>query len=157
MSYQIYSSEINNPTLSVLLAPGAKMPRRAHHTDAGADLYALFAEPDNLDQRIELEPGKQILVDTGVSIKIPTGYAGFLHARSSQRSKGITCWGTGIIDSGFRGSLKVVLSNQSTTNYVITPNMAIAQLVIQPVVLCSFADVWNDADRGTGGFGSTNK
>lgn len=149
-------NEARNPKLDVLLAPGAKLPRRAHATDAGADLFALFTEPEAVES-IQLAPGSQILVDTGVSVKIPPGYGGFLHARSSQRSKGITCWGTGIIDSDYRGSLKVVLSNQSNKPYIITPDMAIAQLVIQRVELVDFVDCWNDTDRGNGGFGSTNK
>jgi dUTP pyrophosphatase len=150
-------NEVGNPKIDILLAPGAKPPKRAHPTDAGADLFALFTEPGMENPRIELEPGNQILVDTGVSVKIPPNYAGFLHARSSQRNKGITCWGTGIIDSDYRGSLKVVLSNQSNKTYTITPDMAIAQLVIQRVQLVDFVDCWNDTDRGNGGFGSTNK
>jgi len=160
MSYILNNNVTSASTgigIDILLAPGAKPPKRAHPTDAGADLFALFTEPGIVEPRIELEPGSQILVDTGVSVKIPPGYGGFLHARSSQRSKGITCWGTGIIDSDYRGSLKVVLSNQGTKNYVITPDMAIAQLVIHHVELVDFVDCCNDTDRGTGGFGSTNK
>lgn len=129
------------------------MPERAHPTDAGADLYALL-EPDST---LVIAPGAQMLVDTGVSIKIPEGYGGFLHARSSQRNKGITCLGTGIIDSAYRGNLKVVLSNQSPVDYVIDESTKIAQLVIQRVELVEFLDVWNDTARGTGGFGSTGK
>ena len=148
-------NEARKPAIDVLLAPGAKLPRRAHPTDAGADLFALFTEQGLIDPRIELEPGSQILVDTGVAVKIPPGFGGFVDARSSQRNKGITCWGTGIIDAAYRGTIKVVLSNQGSTLYTITPDTAIAQLVIKRVELVEFVDCWNDTDRGLGGFGST--
>lgn len=135
------------------LAPGAKVPERANETDAGADLFPLMPEGDIL----VIQPGQQRLVDTGVAVKIPANYAGFLHARSSQRVKGITCWGTGIIDSDYRGTLKVVISNQSTVDYVIDASTKIAQLVIQRVELVEFIDGWNDTNRGVNGFGSTGK
>ena len=151
------------------LQPGAKMPERAHPTDAGADLFCWLhswaipspfhvpATHPGEKSKLVIPPGKQMLVDTGVSMKIPEGYAGFLHARSSQRSKGITCWGTGIIDSAYRGGIKVVLYNGSEIDYVIENGDKIAQLVIQKVELTEFIDLWNDTARGTGGFGSTGK
>lgn len=141
---------IGVPGIAVKLEPGATLPKRAHPTDAGADLFPL--EP------FTLEPGEQKMIDTGVSVKIPTGYAGFLHVRSSQRKSGITGWGTGIIDSDYRGTLRVILKNNSSiTQYGASKDTAIAQLVIQKVELVEFVDIWNDTERGAGGFGSTNK
>lgn len=137
------------PGIAVKLEPGATLPKRAHPTDAGADLFPL--EP------FILSPGVQKMIDTGVSIKIPVNYAGFLHVRSSQRKNGITGWGTGIIDSDYRGTLRVILKNNSDVEYAVTKETAIAQLVIQKVELVEFVDIWNDTDRGAGGFGSTNK
>lgn len=136
------------------LEPGAKLPERAHPTDAGADMFALLGEGA---PSIVIAPGEQKTVDTGVAVKVPEGYGGFLHARSSQRSKSITCWGTGIIDSEYRGTILVVISNQGTKDYVVDRETKIAQLVIQAVELVGFIDGWNDTERGTGGFGSTGK
>ena len=130
-----------------------RLPTRANASDAGADLYAAL----NGNQTITILPGKQYLVDTGVSVKIPYGYAGFIHMRSSQRTKGITGWGTGIIDSDYRGNLKVIICNNGNDQYVIDKDTKIAQLVIQRVELVDFVDFWNDTERGTGGFGSTGK
>lgn len=127
----------------------AKMPRRAHPTDAGADLFSV--------ENVVLLPGAKRLVDTGVAVKIPVGYGGFILNRSSQRNKLITSLGTGLIDSDYRGNIKVVIYNQSDAPYEITTDTAIAQLVIQKVELLDFVDIWNDTDRGANGFGSTGK
>lgn len=132
---------------------GCRLPTRANPSDAGADLYAALSD----DQKLVILPGEQYLVDTGVSVKIPSGYAGFIHMRSSQRVKGLTAWGTGIIDSEYRGNLKVIICNNGDDAYVIDKDTKIAQLVIQRVELVEFVDYWNDTDRGTGGFGSTGK
>jgi len=138
----------SNPVIECLLAPGAKLPQRAHPTDAGADLFS-YAE-------YEIYPGEQILVDTGVAVKVYKGFAGFVYNRSSQGKKGIVIpHGVGVIDSDYRGNLKVLLKNISDDPYKISTGDRIAQLVIQPVVLVTFKDIWNDTQRGTGGFGST--
>jgi len=138
----------NNPVLECMVQPGAKLPKRAYSTDAGADLFSLEA--------CEIYPGEQKLVDTGVAIKIPRGFAGFIYNRSSQGKVGITIpHGVGVIDSDYRGNLKVLLKNISEDPYKIELGDRIAQLVIQPVQLVDFKDIWNDTARGTGGFGST--
>jgi dUTP pyrophosphatase len=141
---------IPEPTIYCQLQPGAHLPQRAHPTDAGADLRALEAH--------EIYPGEQKLVDTGVAVKIPRGFAGFIFNRSSQGKKGITIpHSVGVIDSDYRGNLKVLLKNISEDPYVIEPGDRIAQLVVQRVELPTFRDVWNDTQRGTGGFGSTGQ
>jgi len=137
-----------NPQLECLVQPGAQLPKRAHPTDAGADLFSV--------EDCELYPGEQKLVDTGVAIKIPRGYAGFIYNRSSQGKKGITIpHSVGVIDSDYRGNLKVLLKNISEDPYKISVGDRIAQLVIQPIQLVDFKDIWNDTARGTRGFGST--
>ena len=139
------------PSLLCKLEPGAQLPQRAHATDAGADLCAWLP-----GGALEIYPGEQKLVDTGVAIKIPEGYAGFVYNRSSQGKKGITIpHSVGVIDSDYRGTIKVLLKNNSEDPYKIEPGDRIAQLVIQRVELVGFVDVWNDTQRGTGGFGST--
>ena len=136
------------PALECQLKPGAKLPERAHHSDAGADLFAC--------ESLEIYPNEQKLVDTGIAIKIPQGFAGFVYNRSSQGKKGITIpHSVGVIDSGYRDTIKVLLKNIGDDPYKITAGDRIAQLVIQKVELVGFKDIWNDSTRGTGGFGST--
>jgi dUTP pyrophosphatase len=142
-----YSTE---PTIDCQLQPGAHLPQRAHPTDAGADLFS--------NEHCEIYPGEQKLVDTGVAVKIPRGFAGFIYNRSSQGKRGITIpHSVGVIDSDYRGNLKVLLKNISEDPHVITVGDRIAQLVVQRVELPTFRDAWNDTQRGTGGFGSTGQ
>ncbi len=134
--------------LECQLKPGAQLPYRAHPTDAGADLMS--------NEDLEIYPNEQKLVDTGIAIKIPHGFAGFVYNRSSQGKKGITIpHSVGVIDSGYRDTIKVLLKNIGDDPYKITAGDRIAQLVIQKVELVGFKDIWNDSTRGTGGFGST--
>jgi dUTP pyrophosphatase len=136
--------------LECQVQPGAQLPVRAHSTDAGADLFAY--------EQHEIYPNEQKLVDTGIAIKIPEGYGGFIFNRSSQGKKGITIpHSVGVIDSDYRGNLKVLLKNIGDDPYKISVGDRIAQLVIMPVLLVNFKDIWNDTQRGTGGFGSTGQ
>lgn len=136
--------------LECQVQPGAQLPKRAHATDAGADLFAY--------ESCEIYPGEQKLVDTGIAIKIPEGYGGFIFNRSSQGKKGISIpHSVGVIDSDYRGNLKVLLKNISDDPHKIEVGDRIAQLVIMPVLLVEFKDIWNDTQRGTGGFGSTGQ
>ena len=139
-----------NPVIECRVDDPAFLPCRAHPTDAGADLKST--------ENLEIYPGEQKLVDTGVAVKIPEGYGGFLFNRSSQGKNGITIpHSVGVIDSDYRGNIKVILKNIGTEPYRIAIGSRVAQLVIMPVLLCGFVDAWNDTDRGTGGFGSTGK
>jgi dUTP pyrophosphatase len=150
----VTTSVVLDPTVKIecLLQPGAKLPHRQHRYDAGADLFAYL--PDM--KPISIYPGEQTMVDTGVAVRIPKGYAGFVYNRSSQGKRGIGIPNSvGVIDSEYRGTIKVLLKNFSDEPYKIDPLDRIAQLVIQPVVLATFVDIWNDTERGTNGFGST--
>ena len=142
--------------LAMSLLPGAKAPNRAHPTDAGSDLHAYFGA-DLPGAYMDIEPGAQQLIDTGVALKIPVGYAGFVMPRSSMRAKGVTSWGDGLIDSAYRGTIKIVLANRGTETFRIKAGDRIGQIVIQQIELVDFVDIWNDTSRGTGGFGSTGK
>ena len=138
------------PELECMVQPDAQLPKRAHPSDAGADLFSY--------ESCEIYPGEQKLVDTGIAIKIPEGYGGFIFNRSSQGKKGITIpHSVGVIDSDYRGNLKVLLKNIGEDPYKIEVGDRIAQLVIMPVLLPEFKDIWNDTQRGTGGFGSTGQ
>jgi dUTP pyrophosphatase len=146
----ITSASLNNLsfTIDCQVKPGAQLPKRAHYSDAGADLFSY--------EDLEIYPNEQKLVDTGIAVKIPQGYAGFVYNRSSQGKKGITIpHSVGVIDSGYRDTIKVLLKNIGDDPYKIAAGDRIAQLVIQKVELVGFKDIWNDSSRGTGGFGST--
>jgi dUTP pyrophosphatase len=135
------------------LDPDLVMPAYATEGDAGADLVA--------SQAITLPPGGgRALVPTGAAIAIPNGYAGFVQPRSGLAMRhGVTCLNSpGLIDSGYRGELKVLLVNTDPTEpFEIERGDRIAQLVIQRVEHASFVEVDElpDSVRGDGGFGST--
>jgi dUTP pyrophosphatase len=140
--------------IQCMVSPGAKLPQRAHPSDAGADLFAWF-EPGQ-PQECEIFPQDQKMIDTGIAVKIPYGHAGFVYNRSSQGKRGIQIpHSVGIIDSDYRGTIKVILKNLGEDPYKICAGDRIAQLVVQQVELVTFQDIWNDTQRGTGGFGST--
>lgn len=133
------------------------MPYRAHPTDAGADLTSIA---DHI-----IYPGDKAMVDTGVSIRIPLGYAGLVYNRSSQGKVRVSLANSvGVIDTSYRGNIKVLLVNEGEDPYVIANRSTrIAQLVITPCLLAEFSlweathkdKEWEDTDRGVGGFGST--
>ena len=131
------------------------LPTYAKEGDAGADLVA--------NENVMLSPaGGRALISTGVAIAIPEGYAGFVQPRSGLAAKhGVTCLNTpGLIDSGYRGELKVLLVNTDPeTPFEVVKGERIAQLVIQRVESVEFIEVeaLSDSDRGSGGFGSTGR
>lgn len=136
------------PIQCLKIDPKAMLPVRANPFDAGADLYAA--------ESLEILPGKSALVTTGIGMKIPRGYAGFVDPRSSMRTKGLTTHGTGIIDSDYRGPIKVFIHNMGDDRFVVQQYITrIGQITIVPVMLPQFIDSWNDTERGVGGFGST--
>ena len=126
-------------------------PSRAHNTDAGLDLYV----PEG--QACLVRRGAVYTIDLGVRVAIPDGYYGQLTLRSSAGQKGLTMpHGVGIIDSGYRGNLKVAVT--TLTEPVLVPARdRICQLVIlpQPTVEVSHGVVDDNTERNTGGFGST--
>lgn len=134
---------------------GGTVPSYAHPGDAGADLVAAEA--------VTLKAGGgRALVGTGLRVAIPVGYAGFVLPRSGLALKhGITCLNTpGLIDSGYRGELKVLLVNTDpATDFDVKLGDRIAQLVIQRVETAEFVavDELDDHVRGEGGFGSTGR
>lgn len=143
--------------VKIKLSDPKAMPLRAHPTDAGADL---FSSHDSF----LLYPGDKKLVDTGVAIKIPVNWVGLVYNRSSQGKLEISIpHSVGVIDSDYRGNIKVLLKNNGEDPYEINKyTTRIAQLVIVPIMLPKFEVVnpnheeWDDTSRGVGGFGSTN-
>jgi dUTP pyrophosphatase len=147
--YDIHTYKSITPTqIACQVSDVRLLPKRAHKTDAGADLFSV--------SDLVIRPGQDAMIDTGLAMKIPEGYGGFVLNRSSQRVKMITSFGAGLIDSDYRGNIKVFLYNGGIDEYKIKAfETKIAQLVLMPVLLCEFFDSWNDTERGTGGFGST--
>jgi dUTP pyrophosphatase len=134
------------------LHDGATLPARAYEGDAGLDLSAC--------ERVELGPGERAVVGTGLTVAIPDGHAGFVQPRSGLAARhGITVLNTpGLVDSGYRGELKVVLLNTDRSEqFVVEPGMRIAQLVVLPVALPEPKEVAElpDSQRGEKGFGSS--
>lgn len=137
-----------------LLDDGLPMPRYQHEGDAGLDL------PSRVD--FVLEAGERATVPTGIAVAIPRGYAGFVLIRSGLASRhGISCVNSpGLIDSGYRGEIAVVMINTDKRNsFTIKRGDRIAQLVIQRVEEATLIRVeeLDETSRGAGGFGSTGK
>jgi len=139
----------------VRIDPDLPLPGYSHPGDAGADLVS----------RIEvlLEPnGGRAMVPTGIALAIPDGYAGFVQPRSGLALRhGVTCLNTpGLIDSGYRDELSVLLVNTDPeVPYRVQRGDRIAQLVIQRVESADFIEVatLTDTERGLDGFGSTGR
>lgn len=139
--------------MKIKLDEGARMPTRAHSTDAGLDIYAR-------ESRIVPAHGS-VKFDTGVHIELPKGTVGMLKSKSGLNVKyGITS--EGVIDVGFTGSLVVKLFNHSDVDYLVEKGDKISQLVIIPILtpeleLVQSTDEFNKSDRGDNGFGSSGK
>lgn len=141
--------------LAVKLDDERLMPKRAHRTDAGADLFS--------KEKHIIYPNEMHMVDTGVAVRIPEGYVGLVYSRSGQGKLRIHLANSvGVIDSDYRGPIKIMIVNEGDDPYEIHPFITkIAQLVVTPIMLCDFygyagnEEDWMDTTRGSGGFGST--
>ena len=134
------------------LRPDARVPEHAYADDAGLDLSA--CEP------VELAPGERAVVSTGLAVAIPPGYAGFVQPRSGLAARhGITVVNApGLIDSGYRGEIKVVLLNtDAEATFTAEAGDRIAQLVVVPVPAVELLEVERlpESERGAKGFGSS--
>jgi dUTP pyrophosphatase len=134
------------------LRDDAVLPARAYQGDAGLDLSAC--------ERVELLPGERAVVGTGLAVAIPEGHAGFVQPRSGLADRhGITVVNSpGLIDSGYRGELKVILLNTDTRQrFVVERGMRIAQLVVLEVPGIDLEEVAElpATERGVRGHGSS--
>lgn len=137
------------------LHPNAVLPTYGSAEAAGADLYACLEAP------VTIEPGEIFWVPTGIALEVPKGCAGLVYARSSMGAKrGLAPANkVGVIDSDYRGEIRVVLLNHSKQAQILQPGERVAQFVITPVLQPVYEEVeeLTDTDRGAGGFGSTGK
>lgn len=136
------------------LDEGLPTPKYANPGDAGLDLYSA--------EDVTLQPGERAMIATGIAIAIAPGYAGFVQPRSGLAAKqGLSIVNTpGLIDSGYRGEIKVIALNTDAQNAItINRGDRVAQLVIQEVPLVEIIEVdeLDETDRSDGGFGSSGK
>lgn len=134
------------------LRDDARLPTQAYEGDAGLDLAAC--------EGVTLDPGERAVVPTGIAVEIPEGYAGFVQPRSGLAARnGIGIVNApGLIDSGYRGEIRVVLVNLDPREpYTVEPGARIAQLVIAPVASVRVVETAELAasERGARGFGSS--
>jgi dUTP pyrophosphatase len=137
-----------------LVSDAARLPGRAHEGDAGLDLHA--------SEAATLEPGERASVGTGIAVEVPPGHAGLVLPRSGLAARsGIALVNSpGLIDSGYRGEIRVLLINTDREQrFEIEPGDRIAQLVLTPIEAAEPVEVAELAEsvRGEGGFGSTGR
>lgn len=136
------------------LDPGLPLPSYARPGDAGLDLFSA--------EDVSLKPGERAALATGIAVEIPSGHAGFVHARSGRALReGLALVNApGLIDSGYRGEIKVIVVNLDGAEMIhVARGDKIAQLVIHPVARAELEEVddLEATERGSGGFGSTGR
>ena len=137
------------------LTETAILPERGSAYAAGYDLFA------NVSDALEIAPHTTAMIPTGLAMEIPEGYFGGIFARSGLASKEslrpANC--VGVVDTDYRGEVKVALHNDGDVVRVITPGQKVAQLVVVPFLSVEFDEVdeLSETVRGVGGFGSTGK
>ena len=127
----------------------AVVPQYIRQGDAALDLYSC--------ESLVITPNSRKLVSTGVAMAIPLGYVGLIWDRSGMAANyGIKSMG-GVIDSNYRGELKIILHNLSEQEFVVEKGMRIAQILIQPVMQMEVKEVeeLDESNRGKEGFGSS--
>lgn len=139
-----------------LLSPNVSLPRYATAGAAAMDLTAC------IDQPVTIEPRALVSLPTGIAIALPSSdYVALVFARSGLGVKHGICLsnGVGVIDSDYRGEIRVGLTNLSDTPYTIRPGDRVAQLAVMPVTQATVVQTeeLDETDRGAGGFGSTGK
>ena len=151
------------------LSETAKIPTKAHESDAAFDIYADIQDTfvpfgksiDESEKGIKVMPGQTVKVHTGFSTEIPIGYWGAVYARSGLATKqGLrpaNC--VAVIDAEYRGEWLIPLHNDSNEVQIIHHGDRIAQFMLAPVIETFFEEVseLSDSDRGEGGFGSSGK
>lgn len=142
-------------TVKIVRAPGARLPQYMSEHAAGMDIYALVAED------ILVKPGERVLVGTGLSVAVPPGFEAQVRPRSGLAIRnGITLLNSpGTIDADYRGEIKIILINHGSEDFIVRSGDRLAQMVIAPVVRCSWEEKEELAAsrRGGGGFGHTGK
>jgi len=128
--------------------PEAKLPVYSHPSDAGLDLFSVVDR--------ELAPGEVFAMPTGIQVAVPAGHVGLVWDKSGISLQKVHRL-AGVVDSGYRGEVQVVMINLGAAPFAIRKGMKIAQMLVQPVAAVEVveADSLDDTPRGQGGFGST--
>jgi len=132
------------------LDKSVELPAYARQFDAGLDLRSR--------EEVVIHPGERAVVKTGIKVALPENHVGLIWDRSGLAAKHAVTTMAGVIDSGYRGEVGVVLINHGKEPFTIEKGMRIAQLLVQPVVTPHIEEVdelEENTDRGSGGFGST--
>lgn len=134
-----------------------KSPVRGHDTDAGIDFFV----PENFEA-VTLKPGQDILIDAGIKVVVPKGYALIFKEKSGIATKRKLTIGACVVDSDYRGNIHLHLFNNGTETQMIQAGDKIVQGLVIPVSLCQVAEIsekeyetYCNTGRGAGGFGST--
>ncbi len=135
------------------LAKEVSLPKYETDGSSGLDLAA------NIDQNIEIEPGKCVIIPTGLAVSIPANFEIQIRPRSGLAAKNqISVLNTpGTIDADYRGEIKVILINLGSKSFIVKKGLRIAQMVLCPIVRAKLKEVetLEETHRGAGGFGST--
>lgn len=128
--------------------PEAKLPVYGHPGDAGLDIFSVVDR--------ELQPGEVFAVPTGIQVAVPAGHVGLVWDKSGISLQGVHRL-AGVVDSGYRGEVQVVLINLSAAPFAIKKGMKIAQMLVQPVAAVTVieCEALDGTPRGQDGFGST--
>lgn len=151
---KILSSKIKTMKVAIKkLNDNATIPTYGSKYAAGADLYAC------LDGDVTIAPHTTVMIPTGLAMELPVGYAGLIYARSGLASKkGLAPANkVGVVDSDYRGEVKVALHNHGEIAQTVSHGERIAQMVVTPYLAANFvvAEELSSTVRGEGGFGST--
>ena len=142
---------MNESLKKICKATGPFIPSYSHPEDAGADLKA---------SECSIVPARgKALISTGLCLELPEGHVGLIWPRSGLAVKHSIDCGAGVIDSTYRGEIKVLLFNHSDENFTIEPGNRIAQLLVQKIEHINFisVDSLEKTQRNEAGFGSTGK
>jgi dUTP pyrophosphatase len=148
------------------IRPEAKLPERAHPTDAGMDVF-YCPNGDAIGKLYEtkdfwIPKNESRILPTGLKVEVPEGYMLEIKNKSGIASKRQLVVGACVIDPGYDGEIYINLHNLGTATQIIRPGEKVAQAVLVPVVHCGVEEVHEDilnnkSERGTGGFGSTGR
>ena len=135
----------------VKLYPEMSPPGYAHEGDAGIDLRSAID--------LFIMPGETKVVPTGIKMAVPPGFVGLVWDKSGYAANNSIHTMAGVIDSGYRGEIKIVMKNLGTADFEIKKDMKVAQILVQPVARANLIlrDSLDDSTRGEKGFGSTGK
>jgi dUTP pyrophosphatase len=127
----------------------AVVPQYAHPGDAGMDFCA--------SEDVTIEPGQRALIPTGIAMAIPEGYVALVWDKSGRASKdGVTTM-AGVIDSGYRGEIQILMFNTTEDPWTVNAGEKVAQILIQPIAApeVEVVESLDETSRGAAGFGST--